>query len=109
MKRIACLILQLTILMSLSAQQKIGLFEQRTDVGDPAIKGSVVYNPETQEYKMEGSGRNMWADNDQFNFLWKKIKGDFIITATVRFIGTGVNEHRKIGIIATNNLTANSK
>ena len=60
--------------MNLSAQQKnFGLFQERTDVGDPKIKGSVVYNPETQEYTMEGSGINMWATSDQFNFLWKKI------------------------------------
>lgn len=95
--------------MTLSAQQKTGLFQGRTDVGDPKIKGSVVYNPETQEYTMEGSGINMWANSDQFNFLWKKIKGDFMITATIRFIGKGVNEHRKIGIIARNSLDANSK
>lgn len=110
MKKIACFSLQLIIVMSLSAQQNnFGLFKGRTDIGDPKIKGSVNYNPATQEYTMEGSGINMWANSDQFNFLWKKIKGDFMITATVRFIGKGVNEHRKIGIIARNSLDANSK
>ena len=57
---------------------------------------------------MSCGGKNMWANNDQFRFLWKKIKGDFIISATVRFIGKGVDPHRKIGIIARNELTADS-
>src|SRR6266542_5951813 len=110
MKRFLFLIFHFAFIMSLSAQQNnLGLFQGRTDIGDPKIKGSVVYNPGTQEYTMEGSGINMWANSDQFNFLWKKIKGDFMITATIRFPGKGVNEHRKIGIIARDNLNANSK
>jgi len=87
---------------------KIGLFDERTDVGSPAIQGKATYNPATQEYLMEGAGINMWATTDQFNFLWKKIKGDFTISATVKFIGEGTNPHRKIGIIARNSLDANA-
>ena len=94
---------------SIAQQTNLGLFQGRTDVGDPKIKGSLAYNAETQEYTMEGSGKNMWADNDQFNFLWKKIKGDFMISATIHFIGEGVNEHRKIGIIARDQLTPASR
>jgi TolB protein len=112
MKRIifSLFIFHFSLYMSLSAQQKsLGLFQERTDVGDPKIKGSVVYNAETQEYTIDGAGKNIWADNDQFNFLWKKIKGDFMISATVRFIGKGVNEHRKIGIMARDALTPNSR
>ncbi|HEV8512953.1 MAG TPA: biopolymer transporter TolR, partial [Cyclobacteriaceae bacterium] len=59
---------------------KIGLFDERTDVGNSPIEGKVVYNPETQEYLLGGAGINMWANTDQFNFLWKKIKGDFTIS-----------------------------
>jgi hypothetical protein len=110
MKRLLFFTCHFLFIMSLSAQQNsLGLFKERTDVGDPKTKGSVVYNSQTQEYTMEGSGINMWANSDQFNFLWKKIKGDFMITATIRFIGKGVNPHRKIGIMARNELTAGSK
>lgn len=110
MKRILLLILHSLFFISMFAQEKkLGMFSEPTDVGDPKIKGSVVYNAQTQDYTMEGSGINMWADKDQFNFLWKKIKGDFMITATVHFIGNGVNEHRKIGIMARDNLNANSR
>jgi len=110
MKSFLFIILHFSMLMSAFAQQnKFGLFNGTTEVGDPKIKGSVTYNADTQEYTMEGSGINMWANSDQFNFLWKKIKGDFMISATVRFIGNGVNEHRKIGIIARDQLTPASR
>jgi Tol biopolymer transport system component len=89
-------------------QRKIGIFDERTDVGNPAISGKATYNPTTQEYIMEGSGANMWANTDQFNFLSKKIKGDFIISATLKFEGAGTNPHRKIGVIARNTLSGNS-
>lgn len=92
------------------AQQKnLGVFDDHGDVGNPLRKGSVIYNPETQEYTMEGAGVNMWTNIDQFHFLWKKIKGDFIITATIRFIGKGTANHRKIGIIARDKLTTDSR
>src|SRR3990170_6626356 len=92
-----------------TAQQPIGVFDGHTDVGDPIRKGSATYKPETQEYTIEGAGVNMWANTDQFHFLWKKIKGDFIITATVQFIGKGAADHRKIGIIARDKLTTDSR
>ena len=104
----------LTIMLFVSSiafsqtQSKIGIFDERTDVGNPAISGKVTYNPTTQEYIMEGSGANMWANTDQFNFLSKKIKGDFIISATLKFEGAGTNPHRKIGVIARNTLSGNS-
>jgi TolB protein len=91
-----------------SQARPVGLFEDHADIGNPLKKGNVTYNPNTQEYTMEGAGSNMWKGIDQFHFLWKKIKGDFIITASVKFIGKGVEGHRKIGIIARDKLTTGS-
>ncbi len=95
---------------SLLAQlQPVGMFDHHEDIGGPKIKGSVMYDKNDQTYTVSGGGVNMWATSDQFHFLWKKIKGDFMITATVRFIGKGTDPHRKIGIIAREKLTADSK
>jgi Tol biopolymer transport system component len=94
---------------SFAQVKKTGLFEGHGDVGNPLRPGSVSYNTKTQEYTMAGAGVNMWNNMDQFHFLWKKIKGDFIISATIRFIGKGIAEHRKIGIIARDQLTAGSR
>jgi len=107
MKKIFVIACSHLIIFSAMAQ-KTGMFDGNEDVGDPIKKGTATYNSETQEYTLTCGGKNMWANNDQFRFLWKKIKGDFIITATVRFVGAGVDPHRKIGIIARNELTANS-
>jgi len=89
--------------------EPVGIFDHHQDVGDPKVKGSAVYNEEDQTYTLSGAGKNMWATEDQFQFAWKKIKGDFIIRASVKFIGKGAADHRKIGIIARDNLTANSR
>jgi len=93
----------------ISQKQDLGLFEEHADIGNPIKHGNVTYKRETQEYLMEGAGTNMWKSIDQFHFLWKKIKGDFIITASVKFIGKGVAGHRKIGIIARDKLTTDSR
>lgn len=102
------MLFMLAINIHAQMQSKTGQFSERTDIGNPAISGGLTYDPADQTYTMEGAGANIWGKSDQFNFLWKKIKGDFMITATVQFIGKGVNPHRKIGIMARNNLAANS-
>jgi TolB protein len=96
---------------ALYAQQlePVGIFDHHQDVGNPKLKGSVVYDKEKQTYTMSGAGKNMWAIEDQFHFLWKKIKGDFMIRATIQFIGKGTADHRKIGIIARDKLTSDSR
>jgi TolB protein len=91
------------------AQKPFGMFDVRMDVGRPALQGVASYDSKTQEYTLEGSGINMWAKHDQFQFLWRKINGDFIISATVRFIGKGTDPHRKIGIMARDNTTDSSR
>lgn len=94
---------------SFSQQNTLGQFEGHGDIGNPSRAGNASYDVNTQDYTMNGSGINMWATKDQFHFLWKKIKGDFIISATVRFIGKGTDPHRKIGIIARDNLNTDSR
>ena len=87
----------------------IGQFDNHEDVGNPAISGSAVYNPNDQTYLLSGAGKNIWTNADQFQYVWKKIKGDFIVEATVRFIGDGVAGHRKIGIMARDRLTTDAR
>jgi TolB protein len=87
----------------------VGIFDHHQDVGNPTLKGSVMYNEKDQTYTVSGAGLNMWATADQFHFLWKKIKGDFIIQATILFVGKGTDPHRKIGIIARDQLTTDSR
>lgn len=100
----------LTLSLTATAQMNpIGIFDHHQDVGEPKLAGSTVYNEDDQTYLVSGAGVDMWTDTDQFHFLWKKIKGDFIIRATVQFVGEGTADHRKIGIIARDSLTTSSR
>lgn len=110
--RCGCLMLLMFYLLPITVpaqQQPIGIFDHHQDVGDPKIKGSVVYDPVEQTYRISASGKNMWMNQDQFQFAWKKLKGDFMIRATVKFIGKGVDPHRKIGVMVREKLTADSR
>ncbi|MBP6022536.1 TolB family protein [Ferruginibacter sp.] len=111
-KALGCQLAVLFFLQSsvvMAQTESVGIFDNHEDVGNPKIKGAVVYNKDEQTYLFSGAGKNMWAKEDQFHFAWKKIQGDFIIRATIRFIGTGKNEHRKIGIMARETLATGSR
>jgi TolB protein len=73
----------------------VGVFADHTDVG--RARGSVAYDAQQQTYLIAGSGQNMWDTRDDFHFVWKRISGNFILSTRARFIGAGVEEHRKIG------------
>ena len=81
----------------------LGVFTKAADVGAPAIAGATEYHPATGEYRITGAGANMWAKQDQFQYLWKEMTGNFTVTATVRFLGQGA-EHRKAGIVVRQSL-----
>ncbi len=94
---ITAIMLQTNNLFVQSQASSLGIFENHADVGNVERHGAASYNPQKQEYTIEGSGINIWFSSDQFQYLWKKIKGDFILSAKVEFIGKGVEPHRKIG------------
>lgn len=94
--------------VSFCQQQPIGLFDGQGDVGNVLHPGSATYNAETQQYLVEGSGINMWFDHDEFHFVWKKMKGDFILTANAEFIGKGAEQHRKWGWMVRSTLDSTS-
>jgi Tol biopolymer transport system component len=70
-----------------------------TSIGNPKLNGSTIYDAESQSYILKGAGKNFWFAEDEGWFEFKKIKGDFILSANLQFIGEGVNEHRKIGVM----------
>jgi TolB protein len=103
------IIMNLAIFTPLSAQVKsMGDFENHSDIGNIKVKGTAEYMPGSQEYILSGSGSNIWFDHDAFQFLYKKIKGDFILTARVEFVGKGTELHRKLGWMIRQNLDSTS-
>lgn len=77
--------------------QNRGIFEEGNDIGSVLHKGSVVFEPAKGEYEVSGSGANIWGAQDEAHFAWRKLKGNFILQARARFIGDGVDPHRKLG------------
>ena len=76
-----------------------GDFEAHGDVGSPKIAGYTTYNAASQVYTLSAGGTNIWAKRDEFQFAWRRMKGDFIVQAQVEFVGKGVDPHRKAGIM----------
>jgi TolB protein len=93
---------------SLGAQSPIGVFDAHTDVGHTSRAGSVTYNPRLEQYRISGSGQNMWDTRDDFHFVWKRLTGNFILSTRAHFIGRGREAHRKIGWTIRPTLETNS-
>jgi len=78
-----------------AAQSPVGVFAADTNVG--RATGSASFDVQQQSYVIAGSGQNMWDRRDDFHVVWKRISGNFILSTRARFLGTGGEEHRKIG------------
>jgi TolB protein len=77
--------------------QSVGIFEGHSDVGPVLHRGSFTYDKKSGDYLLSGSGTNIWGREDEFHFAWRKLKGDFILQARVKFMGLGKDPHRKLG------------
>ena len=90
-----------TILLFIGAgfsMAQVGEFSVTTDIGNPRLKGSSSYDAASQTYTLKGGGNNIWFNHDEFQFLYKRIKGDFLLTANFQLIGNeNGNGHRKTG------------
>jgi Tol biopolymer transport system component len=95
-------------MMASSHPNALDPFENQTDVGAIRHPGSGSYNPERQSCTIAGAGANIWGDHDDFHFVWRRMRGNFIVTTRAAFIGTGVNPHRKLGWMARTSLTSAS-
>jgi hypothetical protein len=77
---------------------KFGAFTDSGDVGGPPLKGSVEFDAAKGEYKITGSGSDIWGKADEFHYLWREMSGNFSVSATVRFLTDGI-AHRKAVIM----------
>jgi hypothetical protein len=104
-----CHILALAIcFVQLGHAQSLGIFTDHSDVGSLLHSGSTTYDPSKNAYTLVGSGENMWATADAFQFAWKKISGDMEISADVSFPNSAGNEHKKAVLMLRQSLDADS-
>src|SRR5579872_6749799 len=82
----------------LSQTGTLGAFTNSADIGAPPMKGSAGFDVSTGQYRITGSGTDIWGKADQFHFVWREMSGNFAIAATARFLTDG-NPHRKAVIM----------
>jgi TolB protein len=110
MKRLLPPALFFIIVFSASGQEAgPGIFGQQADVGKPKLSGSSTYDDRSQTYTLKGAGYNIWFGRDEFQYLYNKLKGDFILTANFEFVGKGTDPHRKVGWMIRPNTNDNSQ
>lgn len=97
MKSSLLLLAAFAAVISVAGQSPVGLFTDHADIGNPKLAGATTYDESSQTYQLKGAGYNIWFGRDEFQFAYKKLRGDFILTANFEFIGEGKEPHRKIG------------
>lgn len=86
----------------------LGIFESASDIGAPAVKGSVTCDAAKGEYRITGGGANVWTNHDEFFYVWRKLKGNVDLEATIRFEGAGGEAHRMAGLMIRQSLDPGS-
>jgi len=86
----------------------LGVFSHHQDIGHPKSAGNTRYDKVTHTYSLKGSGYNIWFNRDEFQYVYKAVKGDFTATANFEFKGEKGNGHRKIGWMLRENTNEGS-
>jgi Tol biopolymer transport system component len=102
------ILMPVLVFLASVASAQLGQFTGYTHVGNPVAAGKIVNDAGAQTYTLEGASSNMWFARDDFHFLWKRIKGDFILTADFSWQSAGVDPHRKVGWMVRHSLEPNS-
>ncbi len=96
MKFIFFVLIILASATMMAQSNSVGIFQDHADIGNPKLKGSVLFNDD-QSYSLKAGGYNIWFGRDEFHYAYKQMKGDFILTANMKLVGKGTDPHRKIG------------
>jgi hypothetical protein len=92
---------------SLFAQGRFGAFTNSDDVGAAPLKGSAEFDASTGQYKITGTGTDIWGRADEFHYVWREVSGNFAVSATARFLTEGI-AHRKATIMVRKSLDTDS-
>lgn len=102
----------LTLLFAVAAltvaqSTAVGVFTNSEDIGAPPLKGSAEFDAASGQYKITGTGADIWGSTDQFHYVWKSMSGNFAVSATAKFLTEG-NPHRKAVIMLRGSSDADS-
>ena len=65
-----------SIAASQTASNSLGIFENQSDVGSVTPPGTATFDAATGLYTIRSAGEDLWANVDEFHFVWKKVSGD---------------------------------
>ncbi|WP_157637979.1 T9SS type A sorting domain-containing protein [Flexithrix dorotheae] len=77
-----------------------------TDIGNVAATGDASYNNGT--FTLDGSGKDIWGNTDEFQFVYQSLNGDGEIVAQVNSL-TNTHSWAKAGVMIRESLDGNSK
>lgn len=88
-----------------SQGRPLGIFEGHAIIGAVSHPGTALYDTATRRYQLGGNQAS--ANGNDLNFLWKRLKGDFILYTRVEFTG-GMHAEGKLGWMVRNSMDENS-
>jgi len=86
------------------AQPAARAFDHESDVGEVASAGACKFDAASGVYRVTGGGENIWGQRDAFHFVWRKVEGDFSLSANAHFVGERKNAHRKACLMVRQSL-----
>ncbi|MEM7033185.1 MAG: biopolymer transporter TolR, partial [Chloroflexota bacterium] len=92
---------------SLPLQPPLGLFEGQTSIGDIHKMGDCAFDIDSQRYTVTSARNSASETQDVFHYVWKKLKGDFILTFQADFVGDA-RLASKLGWMVRSSLNATS-
>ncbi len=78
------------------------------DVGSPVVGGSASFESGSGRFTVSGAGNDIWADQDQFRYVWRPLAGDGSIVARVSSVVGATNEWSKVGVMVKQSASAGS-
>jgi regulation of enolase protein 1 (concanavalin A-like superfamily) len=77
------------------------------DIGSVGKAGSATYDEGTQTFTVKGAGADVWGTADAFQYAYRPLTGDGMITARVVTV-SNTDPWMKAGVMIRSSLTANS-
>lgn len=87
--------------------QQFGWFESAAGIGPSGTPGSAEFDPQAQTVEMLAPGGHPRADRDGIQFVYRRVKGDFILQALVEMLDTTHRGHQA-GLMIRKSLSGDS-
>lgn len=92
-------------LSTVSASREIDVYEAiddslwtNRDVGAVELPGWCGYSPDEKQFRIEGAGADIWGTQDEFQYVYRPMKGDMEIVARILSV-ENVHEWSKAGVM----------